>query len=71
MQNFKEIAALIRKAEGGLVVTDRDDLYDQVRLLLDNPDECRRLGENGRNLLLQNRGATERTLAVIDRQLQG
>jgi len=69
MQNFKEIAALIRKAEGGLAVADRDDLYHQVRLLLENPAERRRLGENGRNLLLQNRGATERTLAVIARHL--
>jgi 3-deoxy-D-manno-octulosonic-acid transferase len=69
MQNFKEIAALIRKAEGGLEVADRDDLYHQVRLLLENPAERHRLGENGRNLLLQNRGATERTLAVIARHL--
>ncbi len=69
MENFKEIAGLIRKAEGGLTVVDGDDLYHQVRLLLDNPSERRRLGENGYNLLLQNRGATERTLEVIDRHM--
>ena len=69
MQNFKEIAGLIRKAEGGLMVADRDDLYHQMRLLIENPAERRRLGENGYNLLQQNRGATERTLAEIDRHL--
>jgi len=69
MQNFKEIAGLMRKAQGGLPVADRDDLYHQVRLLLDNPAERRRLGENGHNLLLQNRGATARTLVEIDRQV--
>ena len=69
MQNFKEIAGLIRKAQGGLAVADRDDLYHQVRLLIDNPAERARLGENGYNLLLQNRGATARTMAVIDRHL--
>ena len=69
MQNFKEIAGLIRKAQGGLAVADRDDLYHQVRLLIENPAERQRLGENGYNLLMQNRGATERTLAVIDRHL--
>ncbi|MCM2264968.1 MAG: 3-deoxy-D-manno-octulosonic acid transferase [Desulfuromonadales bacterium] len=69
MQNFKEIAGLIRKAQGGLTVADRDDLYHQVRLLIENPAERQRLGENGHNLLLQNRGATERTMAVIDRHL--
>lgn len=70
MQNFKEIAGLIRKAQGGLGVADRDDLYHQVRLLIENPAERHRLGENGYNLLLQNRGATERTMAVIDRHLK-
>ncbi|NJC89292.1 MAG: 3-deoxy-D-manno-octulosonic acid transferase [Desulfuromonas sp.] len=69
MQNFKEIAGLIRKAQGGLAVVDRDDLYHQVRLLIENPAERHRLGENGHNLLLQNRGATERTMAIIDRHL--
>lgn len=69
MQNFKEIAALVRKAQGGLAVADRDDLYHQVRLLIENPAERQRLGKNGYNLLLQNRGATERTLAIIDRHL--
>lgn len=70
MQNFKEIAGLIRKAQGGLSVADRDDLYHQLRLLIENPAERHRLGENGYNLLLQNRGATERTMAVIDRHLR-
>jgi 3-deoxy-D-manno-octulosonic-acid transferase len=70
MQNFKEIAGLIRKAQGGLSVAYRDDLYHQLRLLIENPAERHRLGENGYNLLLQNRGATERTMAVIDRHLR-
>lgn len=70
MHNFKEIAGLIRKAQGGLTVADRDDLYHQLRLLIENPAERHRLGENGYNLLLQNRGATERTMAVIDRHLR-
>lgn len=69
MQNFKEIAGLIRKAQGGLIVVDRDDLYHQVRLLIENPAERQRLGENGYNLVMQNRGATVRTLSVIDRHL--
>lgn len=70
MQNFKEIAGLIRKAQGGLSVADRDDLYHQVRLLIENPAERRRLGENGYRLLQQNRGATERTVTEIDRHLR-
>jgi 3-deoxy-D-manno-octulosonic-acid transferase len=70
MQNFKEIAGLTRKAQGGLLVADRDDLYHQLRLLIENPAERYRLGGNGYNLLQQNRGATERTVAEIGRHLR-
>ena len=69
MQNFKEIANLIRRAQGGLAVVDRDDLYHQLRLLIENPAERQRLGENGHNLLMQNRGATERTLDIVARYM--
>ena len=70
MQNFKEIAGLLRKSQGGLMVADQEDLYHQLRLLIENPAERQRIGENGRSLLLQNRGATERTMAVIERYFQ-
>lgn len=69
MQNFKEIARLLRQAHGGLQVKDAEDLYLQMRLLLENPQEAERIGCNGSRLLQENRGATERTLAVIARQV--
>jgi len=67
MQNFKEIARLVRAAHAGLQVKNADDLYRQMRILIENPDEAVRIGENGHHLLEQNRGATQRTLEVIDR----
>ena len=39
------------------------------RLLLENPAEAQRIGDNGSRLLQENRGATERTLEVIGRQI--
>jgi 3-deoxy-D-manno-octulosonic-acid transferase len=69
MQNFKEIARLIRAAHGGLQVKDSDDLYRQMKVLLENPTEAERIGDNGRHLLQENQGATERTLKVISRRL--
>ena len=69
MQNFKEIARLVRAAHAGLQVKDADDLYQQMRILLENPDEARLIGENGYHLLEANRGATERTLQQIDRRI--
>ena len=69
MQNFKEIARLLRAAHGGLQVKDSADLYRQMKLLLENPSEAERIGDNGRYLLQENQGATERTLTVISRHL--
>jgi 3-deoxy-D-manno-octulosonic-acid transferase len=66
MQNFKEIARLVRAAHAGLQVKDSDDLYRQTRILLENPCEAQRIGENGYHLLEENRGATQKTLEVID-----
>lgn len=67
MQNFKEIARLVRAAHAGLQVKNSEDLYRQMRVLLENPDEARRIGENGHHLLEENRGATQKTLEIIDR----
>ncbi len=69
MQNFKEIARLLRAAHGGLQVKDSADLYRQMKLLLENPDEADRIGDNGAHLLHENQGATERTLTVISRYI--
>ncbi len=69
MQNFKEIARLVRAAHAGLQVKDADDLYRQMRLLLENPDEARRIGDNGYHLLESNRGATQRTIEEIERRI--
>ncbi len=40
MQNFKEIARLVRAAHAGLQVKNTDDLYRQMRILIENPDEA-------------------------------
>lgn len=69
MQNFKEIARLVRAAHAGLQVQDADDLYLQMKILLENPSEAERIGDNGNHLLHANQGATQKTLAVISRYL--
>jgi 3-deoxy-D-manno-octulosonic-acid transferase len=69
MQNFKEIARLVKVAHGGLQVMDSEDLYRQMKILLENPAEAERIGDNGNHLLQENQGATERTLMVVSRYL--
>lgn len=67
MQNFKEIARLVRNAYGGIQVKNAEDLYQHIKILIENPDEAWRIGDNGYHLLAENRGATRKTLAEIDR----
>ncbi len=69
MNNFKEIAKLVKKSYGGIQVKNDDDLYYYANLLLKNPEEAKRLGENGYQLLTDNRGATTRTINEISRRI--
>lgn len=69
MNNFKEIARLLKKAHGGLQVKDADDLFRQMKILLDNPTEAERIGDNGKYLIEANQGTTEKVLKVLARHL--
>jgi len=66
MFNFKEIARMILDYQGGLMVRDIDQLQFQIEKLMDDPQLCREMGINGRQLLKNNAGATEQTLECID-----
>jgi len=65
MNNFREIAALILKFNGGCRVADGDELTSVVCGLLD--DEAKRLemGRNGGRLLEKNSGSTERHMEIL------
>jgi len=65
VENFRDAAQILTNSGGGIRVKDSDDLKDQlVRLLSDN-DLCNSLGEKGREAVLNNQGATERTLESL------
>jgi 3-deoxy-D-manno-octulosonic-acid transferase len=65
MNNFREIATLILRHDGGIQVQDADMLAQTLRQLLDSPGERLRLGENGARILTENRGSTERHMEII------
>ncbi len=69
MHNFKEIVKLVKEAYGGIQIKDVEEFYLHADLLLNNPGEAQRIGENGFNLLDENRGATARTLNEISRRI--
>jgi 3-deoxy-D-manno-octulosonic-acid transferase len=69
MQNFREIARLLLRAEAGLQVADAEALFHGVQALLVDGARRRAMGERGYQLLEQHRGATERTMTVLSRHL--
>jgi 3-deoxy-D-manno-octulosonic-acid transferase len=70
MQNFKDIAAMLLDAGGGRCVSDQEELLVAMRELLRDAPLRTVMGENGYALLARNRGASERTLAVIDQVMK-
>ena len=67
MNNFKEISSLLLNEGAGLVVNDRLELLGAVRQLLGDASRRATMGRAGAGLLERNAGATDKTIAVIDR----
>lgn len=65
MDDFQGERALLEEAGAGVSVRNRDELFDGIRRLLDDPDLLRGKGEAGRRAVAANRGAAERYAAFI------
>ncbi len=64
--NFKDVVRRLIDADAAIDVRDAAELEAAVRRLLRGSSERRRLGDNARQLVHQQQGATERTLDAID-----
>ena len=69
-RNFSELAASLQAVGAVRRVHGVEDLARAVIELLADPNRRHRMGEQGRDFVLSNRGARDRTLAVIDRALR-
>ena len=65
-RNFAEVAREAIACGAALSIGDADDLVTQVNALLADVDRRREMGEAGRAFAERHRGATQRTLALID-----
>ncbi|MFZ5875324.1 MAG: 3-deoxy-D-manno-octulosonic acid transferase [Nitrospirota bacterium] len=62
----EEIARALLDAGGGIRVDSADSLAHEMGRLLTDGALRDRMGENGREMVLRNRGAVERTVAMLD-----
>ena len=69
-RNFADIAASLRAIGAVRVVYGAEDLASTVIDLLRDPNRRHRMGEVGSGFVRSNRGARERTMAVIDELLE-
>ncbi len=67
--NFRETAARLVEADAAIQVPDARDLESVVERLLSDSQERHRLGTRAREFVLSQQGATDRTIACLDRPL--
>jgi 3-deoxy-D-manno-octulosonic-acid transferase len=64
--NFAEITALLKEVGALEIVGDAAQLAAAVQWLVEHPEKARARGRAGRQRIDRERGALQRTLAVID-----
>jgi 3-deoxy-D-manno-octulosonic-acid transferase len=65
MENFREIARLLQRADAARTAGSEEEIVSLVSDWLSCPEEARRMGERGRKVFLENRGAVARTVDVL------
>lgn len=67
--NFSEVSKLLISADAMLVCESANQLAEQTLNLLQNPKRCQSMGKAAKQIAEENRGALNKLLAQIDRQL--
>lgn len=65
VHNFREISTKLIRSGAGVQVSGPSELFAKTVLLLDDPVRCRAMGQIGRALIVENAGATERTMRHV------
>ncbi|MGQ0633385.1 MAG: 3-deoxy-D-manno-octulosonic acid transferase [Planctomycetaceae bacterium] len=67
--NFKDVVELLCAQNAAIVVSGADDMSRQLAEWLASPDSAAMLGQRARTLVARQRGATERTVELIEAAL--
>ncbi len=69
MYNFHDIAELLVKNNAAIQALSKQELLEALQRLLKDPKEAQRLADAARQIVLNQRGATERTFRLIKESL--
>ncbi len=70
MFNFRYIAQVLLKEGAALQIAGQEELTSCLKMLLNDPVKRSRLGDNARNVIARNRGATKKNLEKISEVLR-
>lgn len=70
MQNFREADEILREAKGGIKVHNIDELEEVLGRLLSDPSLLEETGKNAREAVVENQGATEKTLDTLSNYIK-
>jgi 3-deoxy-D-manno-octulosonic-acid transferase len=65
MSNFQDIADLLMKAEAGISVKDKNELFQRIQDLVKNPARLKEIGTRAKEIITQYQGATGRNMEFI------
>lgn len=69
MHNFKEIAEGFKNKKAAIEINSSDEMAREIINILNNPDIGRELGERGFSVVVENKGALEKSIGLIGRFL--
>lgn len=70
MFNFRDIADLFLRHKAVIKVSGKDELKSRIHDLLNNPAMAEQMGQRASQLILQNQGATQKTMQLIEAVLK-
>ncbi len=70
LKGYLYMAELLEKEGGGIRVTDREGLFSALSSLLADRGLCKEAGMAARRVVDKNRGATEKTMSLIEEVIQ-
>jgi 3-deoxy-D-manno-octulosonic-acid transferase len=65
--SFRDTVATLMNEAAGIMVRNREDLYEQLGDLLTHPERITELGQKARTVMLRQRGATARNIELLSR----
>ncbi len=69
MHNFKEIAEGFKNKKAAIEINSSDEMAREIINILNNPDIGKELGERGFSVVVENKGALEKSIGLIGRFL--